>query len=70
MGWSGGGLGAQEQGRVDVIETCQRVSRQGLGNVNISKHLKQMLSELASSKSLTALAFLKFTKEERAQIHR
>lgn len=70
MGWQGGGLGAHEQGRLDVIDACEQISRLGLGNSNITGRLKQLLGNLASKKSLTALAFLQFSKEERAQIHK
>lgn len=69
MGWTGGGLGAHEQGRLDIIESCEQISRLGLGNSNITGRLKQMLGDLAAAKSLTNLAFVQFSKEERAQIH-
>lgn len=71
MGWTGGGLGAQEQGRTDLVETYEQVNRQGLGSENIVSKINDILHDFGAAQSLTSLAFsTEFSNEERAQIHK
>ncbi|XP_044257396.1 NF-kappa-B-repressing factor-like [Tribolium madens] len=71
MGWSGGGLGAQEQGNCDAITIYENVNRQGLGTSNLTKQITEKLESFAkSSSSLTLVFDSDFTKEERVFIHK
>ncbi|EFA11082.1 NF-kappa-B-repressing factor [Tribolium castaneum] len=71
MGWSGGGLGAQEQGNPDSITVYENVNRQGLGTTNLTKQITEKLGNFAKSSSLLTLVFdSDFTKEERVFIHK
>lgn len=71
MGWTGGGLGAQEQGRTELVETYEQVNRQGLGSENIVSKVNDILHDFGAGQSLTSLAFsTEFSNEERAQIHK
>ncbi|KAK9891730.1 hypothetical protein WA026_016526 [Henosepilachna vigintioctopunctata] len=71
MGWSGGGLGLKEQGRVDNIQVYENVDRRGLGNKNILKEVTKILRDFSNSKKFTILAFdSSFSKAEREAIHK
>ena len=77
MGWSGGGIGKNEQGIKEPISVSTVINRQGLGRAaaqGIQKsfipQIKSTLQEYARSDSETDLVFnSEFTKEERAAIH-
>lgn len=70
MGWAGGGLGSQQQGTLDIVETRERVDRRGLGSDDVMHKINDLLKDLAKSNSLKSLVFSEeFSKEERGQIH-
>lgn len=70
MGWTGGGLGAQEQGIVDTIELQEQVNKLGLGASKVMGNISKIFADFAKSNSIDPLLFSKdFTKEERKQLH-
>lgn len=70
MGWTGGGLGAQEQGIVKTIELQEQINKRGLGSDNILAKVSTILADYAKSCSIKSLVFSKeYTKDERKQIH-
>ncbi|KAL3278252.1 hypothetical protein HHI36_013589 [Cryptolaemus montrouzieri] len=71
MGWSGGGLGSKEQGRVDNVQVYENIERRGFGNKNILKEVTKILRDFSNSNKFTILAFdSSFTKTEREAIHK
>lgn len=73
MGWNGGGLGVQEQGIIEPVAIEERVDRQclGVGTKEFMTNITKLLVDFAKSRSTKHLVFSnKYTKEERAQIHR
>jgi hypothetical protein len=71
MGWTGGGLGAQEQGNLDSVMLYENVNRHGLGNRNLMTEITKKLDEFCRSSNLLTLVFdSDFTKEERVLIHK
>ncbi|KAH1013594.1 NF-kappa-B-repressing factor [Dendroctonus ponderosae] len=73
MGWSGKGLGLNEQGaEKTVAETLdQNISRQGLGLDDVFKKIHKVLEDYAKSPKMSLLRFdADFTSEERAHIHK
>ncbi|RZC38444.1 NF-kappa-B-repressing factor-like [Asbolus verrucosus] len=70
MGWTGGGLGAQEQGSLDTVVLCENINRLGFGNDNIMAEISKKLEDFSKSSKLLTLVFdADFTKEERILIH-
>lgn len=73
MGWSGGGLGSQKQGREDPVGYLLKNNRAGLGNDACKldrKYFMQMLKNYVESDDIRELQFEPtFTKEERAMLH-
>uniref|UniRef100_A0A1A9WIF2 NF-kappa-B-repressing factor n=1 Tax=Glossina brevipalpis TaxID=37001 RepID=A0A1A9WIF2_9MUSC len=73
MGWSGGGLGRQQQGREDPVSYLLKNNRTGLGNSvdNLDrKYFGQVLRNYKNSEDIRELQFEPtFTKEERASLH-
>lgn len=70
MGWSGGGLGAKEQGTTELIEPHLQIQRRGFGTKNIVQEVTKVLKDYAASKDINAIAFSKgFSQEERVTIH-
>lgn len=70
MGWAGGGLGTQEQGRTSIIQPYIQIQRQGLGTKNIVQEVRKVLQNYAASGDINSIAFSPdFTKEERVVIH-
>ncbi|KAF7286978.1 hypothetical protein GWI33_002822 [Rhynchophorus ferrugineus] len=73
MGWSGKGLGVNEQGAQETLADTidQNITRQGLGNSDVFKKVNKILEEYAGSTKITMLRFdPDFTSEERAHIHK
>lgn len=71
MGWSGGGLGAKEQGIVQTIQLQEQINTRGLGaSSNPMENVLQILADFAKSCSIKSLIFSKeYTKDERQKIH-
>lgn len=72
MGWSGKGLGVQEQGEEKTVadKMVKNITREGLGAKNIMAEVDQILQDYISTSKITTLAFdSSFSKEERAEIH-
>ncbi|XP_034253276.1 NF-kappa-B-repressing factor isoform X2 [Thrips palmi] len=77
MGWGGGGLGKDQQGREKPVEVEQRVRRTGLGldakggiGPAFKNSINQMLKTYQQSSACHDLVFASdYSKEERAQIH-
>lgn len=76
MGWGGGGLGKEQQGRQTPVQVEQRVGRIGLGaNVNVNSpqfrnYILGILRKYHDSCDDHDLVFASdYSKEERAQIH-
>jgi len=74
MGWSGGGLGSNEQGRVNPVEQQSKVGRAGLGldltEKNFNDHVHRFLTDYLRSDSNRDLVFCAvYTPKERNQIH-
>ncbi|XP_023292359.2 NF-kappa-B-repressing factor [Lucilia cuprina] len=73
MGWSGGGLGSQKQGREDPVGYLLKNNRAGLGNDACKldrKYFMQMLKNYVESDDIRELQFEPtFTKDERAMLH-
>lgn len=70
MGWTGGGLGAQEQGIVNIIQLQDQINRLGLGADNIVGKVSKILADFAKTCSIKSLIFSKeYTKDQRKQIH-
>lgn len=70
MGWTGGGLGANEQGIVKNIEVQETVNRRCLGSGNFMENISKILSDFAKTNSLKSLVFsTEYSKSEREQIH-
>lgn len=72
MGWSGKGLGAQEQGEEKTVadKMVKNITKEGLGNKNVIAEVDHILIDYISSLKNTTLVFdSSFTKDERAQIH-
>lgn len=73
MGWSGGGLGSQKQGREDPVGYLLKNNRSGLGNdaCNLDRsYFMQMLKNYVESDDIRELQFEPtFTKDERAMLH-
>ncbi|XP_065371887.1 NF-kappa-B-repressing factor [Calliphora vicina] len=73
MGWSGGGLGSQKQGREDPVGYLLKNNRAGLGNDACKldrKYFMQMLKNYVQSDDIRELQFEPtFTKDERAMLH-
>lgn len=71
MGWTGGGLGAQEQGTVKTVELQEQVDRRGLGGGNVLGKISNILADFAKTCTIKSLVFSKeYSREERAHIHR
>ncbi|XP_015598689.1 NF-kappa-B-repressing factor isoform X2 [Cephus cinctus] len=79
MGWSGGGLGKEQQGIAEPIIVRQQISRKGFGlqdsspNIlqTLQKKCRQTLKEYKAGDMRTDLVFsADFTNDERAVIHR
>ncbi|XP_025832666.1 NF-kappa-B-repressing factor [Agrilus planipennis] len=69
MGWSGGGLGRQEEGDKNIIKAVGQNHRLGLGQAT-PVEIEALLKEYAESDDIDSLAFpAQFTKEQRALIH-
>lgn len=70
MGWSGKGLGSQEQGRTDIVKPHFHINRQGFGTQNITEEVREVLEKYSASQDYNSIAFSPdFTKDERAAIH-
>lgn len=73
MGWSGGGLGSQEQGNVNCVTLVENVNRSGLGSAsnNLMAEITKKIQDFAKNSPYLSLAFdSNFTKDERALIHK
>lgn len=75
MGWTGGGLGKDQQGMTQPIESTLKISREGLGLAtrntgSFMKEIEKILRKYKSDASNKDLVFSsEFTKDERKLIH-
>lgn len=74
MGWTGGGLGAQEQGIAEAIKLQEQIDKRGFGaggsSSNIISIVSGILDQYAKSGNTERLVFSKeYTREERKRIH-
>jgi len=78
MGWSGGGLGKTQQGRVEPVTVQRQMSRSGFGlkltssnTVVFTKKCRQILRNYMNDDVKTDLVFApEFTNEERCVMHK
>ena len=75
MGWGGGGLGKNQQGREEPVQVVEQVRRAGLGSHQegekvFRKNITNVIQEFKRSNANNELVFASdFSKEERALIH-
>ncbi|KAH8347017.1 hypothetical protein KR059_004106, partial [Drosophila kikkawai] len=73
MGWTGGGLGRQKQGREEPVGYLLKSNRTGLGSINLQGSLaeyRKLIENYVNSDDMRDMQFEPtFSKEERAAFH-
>ncbi|XP_016979299.1 uncharacterized protein LOC108044709 [Drosophila rhopaloa] len=73
MGWAGGGLGRQKQGREEPVGYLLKSNRNGLGSINTQGNLadyRKLIVNYVKSDDMRDMQFEPtFSKEERAEFH-
>ncbi|XP_020818379.1 uncharacterized protein LOC110191774 [Drosophila serrata] len=73
MGWTGGGLGRQKQGREEPVGYLLKSNRNGLGSINPQGNLgdyRKLIENYVNSDDMRDMQFEPtFSKEERAAFH-
>ncbi|KAH8381782.1 hypothetical protein KR009_000177, partial [Drosophila setifemur] len=74
MGWTGGGLGRQKQGREKPVGYLLKNDRNGLGSINLQGNLadyRKLIENYVNSDDMRDMQFEPtFSKEERASFHK